>query len=127
MSLSGPVGTASSTANWKQLSSTEQVFQDLNLLYCISRWLTPRGKIAFSVISRACAMSVDVADFWRVIHGSINQGDNGARKAYWSYSEAAQYGNRLGCVLRKYGRYCERLYLANSVWLQVTGLEDLAR
>ncbi|GLI68471.1 hypothetical protein VaNZ11_012897 [Volvox africanus] len=109
------------------LSSTEKVFHDPNLLHYIAIYLKPRGRLAFSTLSRACTASVMVPDFWDSISGSIIERNGAVKKASWSYSEAAQYGNRLGCVLRQYGRFCTRLHLADCAWLQVTGLEDLAR
>ncbi|GLC38804.1 hypothetical protein PLESTB_000714400 [Pleodorina starrii] len=109
------------------LSNAEQVLQDPNLLCCVAKWLTPRGRLMFSTLSRACVAGVRAAEFWTTINGTIVEGADARGKASWSYSEAARYGNRLGSVLRQYGQYCVRLQLANCPWLQVTGLEDISR
>ncbi|KAG2490309.1 hypothetical protein HYH03_011260 [Edaphochlamys debaryana] len=99
---------------------------DPHLLDLIAAHLkTPRERLRFACVNRACRQAVDQPRFWRDIKWQDVGGCEPGRA--FSYPEAARMGNRLSALLRQVGRHVERLHLAGCPWLQATGLEDIAR
>ena len=108
-------------------SPVEDVFTSAHLLECIAAFLTPRQRLTFAQVSKPCRLAVDQPRFWHSVVHSVVLHPLRDKKGPCSYKEAAQRGNRLCSVLKRYGRHALRIDLAGCEWMHGTGLEELAR
>lgn len=82
----------------------QRVFCSDALLHRIAAACSPRSRLILGTLDKACRRAADSPDLWRVISWRIVGGDQPLR--VWTYAEAAEMGNRLGLVLRQFGRHC---------------------